>query len=100
LQDYFDSSEEIGTDISYEGLKSWNLAGLSINKILLKDEFHCFNLFVMDPLDICITKLARYNPDDVNDIREVLSHIKPNRKMLEVRFAVYLNRLKNKKKKI
>jgi hypothetical protein len=98
IKQHFDESEGIGADVSYEGLKSWNLLGFQIKTYPLPKEFTCLKLSILDPLDICITKLARYNGKDKDDIISVLLARKPKREELEERLQAYVERLKDKRK--
>lgn len=98
IKEYFDGSEGINADVNYEGVKSWNLLGFPINTLLHKEEFLCFSLYIMDPLDVCITKLARYNADDAQDVEEVFRRVRPTPEQLESRFLAYLPRLKQHSK--
>jgi len=97
IQEHFDGSEGMGADVSYDGLKSWNLLDFEIRKTYLQEEFLCFNLGTLNLVDICITKLVRYNVDDIADMLRIFSQEKPSIPELASRFQAYLTRLKNPK---
>ncbi|MBS3124775.1 hypothetical protein J4211_00785 [Candidatus Woesearchaeota archaeon] len=95
IKEHFDGSQEIAADVAYDGIGSWNLIGFNIHKYKLPEKFSCFNLYILDLVDLCITKLVRYSPEDTQDIEKAIKACQPTVHELESRLEAYLKRLKN-----
>lgn len=98
IKEHFDGSEGIGADMRYDGVKSWSFDNFSIKTLKLKDvDFRCFELVIFDPIDICITKLARYDLADIKDISAIIAQGNHSLQELESRFQEYLPQLRKAK---
>ena len=95
IREHFDGSEEIAADVAYDGIGSWNLIGFEIRKYKSKEEFSCFNLYFLDLVDLCITKLVRFDITDAKDIEVALKACQPSMQDIENRLEQYITRLKN-----
>lgn len=98
IKEHFDGSEGVGADVTYDHLGDWNILGLDFGKQLLNDSFRCFNLYSLDLLDICITKLARYDIYDITDCKNIFEQLRPSQLDLEKRFEKYIKHLRKPKK--
>ena len=94
IREHFDGSEEIGIDVSYEGIRGWNLMGFKV-RTCGYFEFDCFKLYILHPLDLCITKVPRFSPEDTTDIEVAIKFSDATPVQLERRFYEYLNQLRN-----
>ncbi len=95
IKEYFDGSEGICADVNYITVGSWNWLGFQPNKEGPVEKLLCFDLYILDDVDICISKIVRYSEEDIVDIREIISRVEPPFIHLETIFNAFLQHLKN-----
>lgn len=63
----------------------------------LNSKFQNLSLYIMDPIDLIVTKIHRYDDKDVQDIASILLIIKPKFEDIEKRFNEFISLYKGKK---